>query len=81
MFAADLGDNPGDLLFRASRGVDVRGPEFRQKQVPAAENVKRQIAVAFVIAVEEPAFLAAVDGVVGRIEVEDKALRRRCLVS
>ena len=48
----DLGNNPGDFLFRASRGVDVRGPEFRQKQFPAAENVKRQIAVTFVIAVK-----------------------------
>jgi hypothetical protein len=37
--------------------------------MPAAENVKRQIAVAFVIAVEEPAFLIAVDGVVGRSRI------------
>ena len=73
----DLRDDKGDLLLGASRGVDVRGPQFRQKQLPAAENIKRQIAVAFVIAVEEPAFLIAMDGVVGRVEIEDDALRRR----
>ena len=51
------------------------GRSFANKQLPAAENIKRQIAVAFVIAVEEPAFLIAMDGVVGRVEIEDDALR------
>src|SRR6516165_6998004 len=55
----DLSDDEGDLLLGAGRGVDVRGPEFRQEQLPTAENIKRQIAVAFVVAVEEPAFLIA----------------------
>ncbi len=73
----DLRDDKGDLLLGAGRGVDVRGPKFRQQQVPAAEDIKRQIAIAFVIAVKEPAFLVAVDGIVGRVEVKDNALRRR----
>ncbi len=75
----DLGDDKGDLLLGAGRGVDVRRPKLRQKQLPAAENVKRQIAVALVIAMEEPAFLIAVDRIVGGVEVEDDALRRGCL--
>ncbi len=37
----------------------------------AAEHIQRQIAVAVVIAVEEPALLMAVQRVVGRVEVED----------
>ena len=75
----DLRDDQGDLFLGAGRGVDVRGPEFRQQQLPAAENIKRQIAVAFVIAVKEPALLIAVDGIVGRVEVKDNALRRGCV--
>ena len=55
------------------------GRSFANSRLPAAENIKRQIAVAFVIAVEEPAFLIAVDGVVGRVEVKDNALWRRWL--
>ena len=58
--------------------VHIRRPQLGQKQFPAAENVQRQIAVAFVIAVEEPAFLAAMDGIIGRVEIEDDALGRRC---
>ena len=36
-------------------------------------------AVALVIAVEEPAFLIPVDGIVGRVEVENDALWRGCV--
>jgi len=39
--------------------------------MPAAEDVERQVAVAIVIAVEEPAFLVAVDRIVGGVEIED----------
>jgi hypothetical protein len=45
--------------------------------VLAAEHVERQVAVAVVVAVEKPAFLAAVDGIVGGVQVEGDA--RRCL--
>ncbi len=47
--------------------------------MPAAEDVERQIAVAAVIAVEEPALLLAVQRIVGGVEIEDDLLRR-CLV-
>ena len=43
----------------------------------AAEHVQRQIAVAIVVAVEEAAFLVAVQGVVGGVEIEDDLARRR----
>ena len=51
-----------------------RGAACRQ-QVPAAEDVERQIAVAVVVAVEEPAFLMPVQRIVGGIEIE-RDLRR-----
>ena len=41
-----------------------------------AEHVERQVAVAVVIAVEEPPLLLAVQRIVGRIEIEDDLLRR-----
>ena len=42
----------------------------------AAEHIERQIAVAVVIAVEEPPLLFAVQGIIGRIEVENDLLGR-----
>jgi branched-chain amino acid transport system substrate-binding protein len=47
---ADLRHDPGDLVLGARRGVNVCWPQLSQKQLPAAEHIKRQIAVAFVIA-------------------------------
>ena len=47
-----------------------------RKEMPAAEHVERQVAVAVVIAVKEPAFLVAVQRVVGRVEVEHDLARR-----
>ena len=44
--------------------------------MPAAEDVERQVAIAVVVAVEEPAFLLAVQRVVGGVEVEDDLLGR-----
>ena len=41
-----------------------------------AEHVERQVAVAVVIAVEEPPLLLAVQRIVGRIEIKDDLLRR-----
>ena len=41
----------------------------------AAEDVERQVAVAIVVAVEEPAFLLAVQRIVGGIQIEDDLLR------
>ena len=45
--------------------------------MPAAEHVQGQVAVAVIIAVEEPSFLLAVDRVVGGVEVEDDLTGRR----
>jgi hypothetical protein len=38
--------------------------------VPVAEDVERQVAVAVVVAVEEPPFLVAVQRVVGGVEID-----------
>ena len=75
----DLCDDPRDLLLRAGAAVDVRRPELGRQQMPAAEHIERQIAVAIVVAVKEPAFLMAVQRVVGRVEVEDDLLGRLCV--
>ena len=74
---ADLADDARDLVHGAGRGIDVRAPELGREQVPAAEHVQRQIAVAVVVAVEEAAFLVAVQRIIGGIEVEDDLLGRR----
>ena len=73
---ADLADDPGHLLGGPGRGVDVRAPQLRRQQVAAAEHIERQVAVAVVIAVEEPPLLAPVQRVVGGVEVEHDLLRR-----
>jgi hypothetical protein len=41
--------------------------------MPAAEDVQRQVAITVVVAVEVPAFLRAVERIVGCIEVDDDA--------
>ena len=78
---ADLADDARDLLDRAGRGVDVRAPQLGRQQMAAAEDVERQVAVAVVIAVEEPAFLVAVQRIVGGIEIEDDLLGRLACAS
>ena len=67
---ADLTDDPCDLLDGTCGCVDVRSPQLGRQQVPAAEDVERQMAEAVVIAVEEPSFLMAGQRIVGSIEVE-----------
>jgi hypothetical protein len=72
----DLPDNPRDLLDAACSRVDVGGAQLGGQQMPAAEHVERQIAVAVVIAVEEASLLMPVQRVVGGVEIEDDLLRR-----
>jgi len=60
----------------AGAGGDVGTPLPRQQHVPAAEHVERQIAVPVVVAVEEAAFLAAVQRDVGIVEIEHDLPRR-----
>jgi hypothetical protein len=55
--------------------ASIRAPELGCEQLPAAENVQRQVAVAIIVAMEEAAFLTAVQRVVGGIQVEDDPLR------
>ena len=73
---ADLPDDPLDRLDAARAGIDVGGPQLGKQKMPPAEHVKRQIAVAVVIAVEEAALLMPVQRVVRRIEVENDLLGR-----
>jgi hypothetical protein len=61
---AQLLYNPRYLFHRAFRTVDVRGSQLRTEQVFSTENVEWQVAVFVVVAVEEPAFLLAVERVV-----------------
>ena len=73
---ANLPDNAGDFLHRTGRGVDVRAAQLGCQQLIAAEHIKRQIAVAIVVAVEEAAFLTAVQRIIGGVEIEDDLFRR-----
>ena len=61
----------------AGAGVDVGPAQLGRQQMPAAEDVERQIAVAVVVAVEEAAFLMPVQRIVGGVEIEDDLRRRR----
>ena len=77
--AADLGHDPRHLLDGPSRGIDVGPPQPGRQQMTAAEDMGRQVAIAVVIAVEEPAFLMSMQRIIRRIEVEDD-LRQRAPV-
>jgi hypothetical protein len=90
---ADLADDPFDLGQGPGRGVDVRAPQLGREQMPPAEHVQRQITVAVVVTVEEPALLMAMQrlparvgergpnpalsGQFRRVEIEDDRLGRR----
>src|SRR5918997_1579558 len=49
----DLPDDTLDLLDRPGRGIDVRAPELGREQMPAAEDVERQVAPAVVVSMVE----------------------------
>ena len=67
---AHLGNDPGHLFDRASRGIDIRAPQLGRQQMPAAEDVQRQVAVAVVVAVEEAPLLMAMQRIVRGIQVQ-----------
>jgi hypothetical protein len=73
---ADLPDDARGLLDCPGRAVDVGPAQFGGQQMPAAEDIERQIAVAVVIAVEKAPFLMPVQRVVGGVEIENDLLRR-----
>ena len=66
----------GDLLHGAGARVDVGAAQLGREQMPAAEDVERQIAVAVVIAVKEPPLLVPMDRVVRRIQIQGDLLGR-----
>jgi hypothetical protein len=82
---ADAGDHPRRLLDGAGRFVHVGTPQLGDEQVPTTEHVERQVAVAAVIALEEPTLLHAMHRIVRRIEVQNDlaslARHRRVLLA
>jgi len=70
---------PSNIDGSAGAVEEVARPELGRQQMAAAERVQGKIAVAVVIAVEEPAFLMAVQRVVGGVEVENDLFGRPCM--
>jgi hypothetical protein len=73
---ADLPDEARRLFDRAGRRVEIGAPQLGRQQMPAAENVQRQVAIAVVVAVKEPPLLMPVQRVVGGVQVENDLLGR-----
>ena len=71
--------DPGDHLRRSGARIDVGFAKLRRQEMAAAEHVKRRVAVAVVIAVEEAAFLMAVQRVIGGVEIEDDLFGRAAM--
>ena len=74
--SADLRHDPRQFVHRARRRIDIGRPQPGAQHMLAAGHVQREIAVVPVVAVEEPPLLAAVQRVVGGVEIEHD-LRRR----
>ena len=74
---ADHPDDAADLVARAPGAVDVGGSELGEQEMAAAEDVERQEAAVFVIAVEEGVLLAPMGLHVGSIDIEGDARGRR----
>jgi hypothetical protein len=72
---ADLGNDARHLLDRPITARDVRTPLAGQQQVPTAEHVERQVAVFFIVAVEEPSLLLAVQRDVSVVEIQHDLAR------
>ena len=74
---ADHPDDAADLVARAPGAVDVGGSELYEQEMAAAEDVERQEAAVFVIAVEEGVLLAPMGLHVGGVAIERDARGRR----
>src|SRR6266699_3595706 len=72
---ADARDHARHLLDRAGRRIHVGAPQLGDQQVTAAEHVERQIAVAVVVAVEEPPLLLANTAISGSWRSSSWSLR------
>ena len=67
---ANLRDDAVQLSCGSRSRIDVRWTQLRAQQEFAAENVQRQIAIAFVVTVEETAQLPAMQWIVGGVDVQ-----------
>ena len=66
-------DDARNLLLGAVGRILVGGPELGGQQMSTGEDVKRQIAIAVIVAVEVPALLLAVDRIVRGVQIDDHA--------
>jgi len=69
----NLTDDTLQLFNAAGRGVDVRGTQPGTKQMLAAEDVQRQVAVVLVVPMKEPPRLVPVDQIVRGIQIQHDA--------
>jgi hypothetical protein len=76
--AADPGDNTGNFLDRAGCAIGIRAAQLGRQQVPAAEEVERQVAVAVIITMEKAAFLVAMQWIIGGVQIKNDLFR--CLL-
>ena len=67
---AQLGHDASDFFRTARSRILVGRPQPRTQQLVTGEDIQRQIAVAVVVAVEEPLRLMAVERDVGGVQVE-----------
>ena len=63
---------------RAVTAITIRGAQLRPERDVAAKAIERQVTVVAVVAVVEAPFLAAVNAVVGRVEIEHDDLALAC---
>jgi len=52
-------------------GILIRGFQFGQQQLLPAEHVQRQIMLAIVVAIEEPAILVPMKQIIGGIQIQN----------
>jgi hypothetical protein len=68
-------------LHNASGGcVDVRRTQLGRRQITAADDVRRQIAVAIVVVWKNRPFVAPVKWIVGGVEINRDLGRRRLML-
>src|SRR6185295_18528525 len=71
-----LSHNPLEV-FQCSFGwIDLRASQLSTEQKLSAEDVQRQITIAVVVAVEEPAFLMPMYWIIGGIHIQRDRTRR-----
>jgi len=63
-----------DFRQTAEGSVVIGFPQPRAQHVVAAKDVERQVAVVVIVAVEEAAFLLAVERQIGGVDIEDDLL-------